>query len=467
MEKLKGLSISFFNYLCGNQIFGMLKNVSTSYKKILSISFPLIIGSLGYNIVAATDTFFIGRAGDQVALAAMGLVSAFYLMITLIGLSFSRGGQILIARRVGERKWRSVGAITQNMLYFQLILAAAFYVILKFFSYPILDLFIDSPEVLTACEGYLFYRIDGIFFGYGGLTAIALYSGVGRTNIIIYNTIVLGIVNVALDYLLVFGYYGFPEMGIEGAGMASAIAEVVAFFTFVLYAWWDKESKRYKLFNLPRINWDLIKIQFTLSTPIALQSGVGLFSWFIFFSLIEKLGTQELAISSAIRVIYLLFSVAAWGFGSGTSTIVSQLIGSDKQHEVFWTTTKIMLICIGITALQGSLLLIIPEQIMLLVTDDPEIIQASIDLMYMLFFIQIGVAAYTIFYNAIVGTGAISVGLAINIITAIVYIGYIYFAVTFRESLMMAWSSEFVFSVMVLSISSWYLFTNRWQKVRF
>jgi len=445
----------------------MFKNLSTSYKKVLSISFPLIIGSLGYNIVAATDTFFIGRSGNQVALAAMGLVSAFYLMITLIGLSFSRGGQILIARRVGERKWRSVGAITQSMLYFQLILAAAFYVVLKFFSYPILDLFINSPEVLTACEGYLYYRIDGIFFGYGGLTAIALYSGVGRTNIIIYNTIVLGIINVALDYALVFGYYGFPEMGIEGAGMASAIAEIIAFFTFVIYAWRDKESQRYKLFRLTRINWELIKTQFKLSTPIALQSGVGLFSWFVFFSLIEKLGTQELAISSAIRVVYLLFSVAAWGFGSGTSTIISQLIGSDKQHEVFWTTTKIMLICIGITAIQGTLLLVIPEKIILLVTDDTEIVNASIDLMYMLFFIEIGVAAYTIFYNAIVGTGAITVGLSINIITAIVYIAYIYFGVIYKESLIIAWSSEFIFSFIVLSISTWYLYSSRWQKVKF
>ena len=445
----------------------MFNSVSTSNKKVLSISFPLIVGSLGYNIVAATDTFFIGRSGDQVALAAMGLVAAFYLMITLIGLSFSRGGQILIARRVGERKWRSVGSITQNMLYFQILLATAFYIILKFFSYPILDLFINSPEILSASEGYLYYRIDGIFFGYGGLTAIALYSGVGRTNIIIYNTIVLGIVNVALDYCLVFGYYGFPEMGIEGAGMASAIAEIVAFFTFFIYAWFDKESQRYHLFKLPRINWDLIKVQFKLSTPIALQSGVGLFSWFIFFSLIEKLGTQELAISSAIRVVYLLFSVAAWGFGSGTSTIISQLIGSNKHGEVFWTTVKIMLICIGITAIQGSLLLIVPERIILLVTDDVEIISSSIDFMYMLFFIEIGVAAYTIFYNAIVGTGAITVGLTINIITAVVYIAYIYFGVIFKESLFLAWSSEFVFAFMVLSISTWYLYSNRWQKVKF
>lgn len=445
----------------------MFKSVSTSYEKILAISFPLIIGSLGYNIVAATDTLFIGRSGDTVSLAAIGLVAPFYLMITLIGLSFSRGGQILIARRVGAKNWQAVGAITQNMLYFQLILATGFYVILKFFGYYVLDIFVENEAILKACEGYLYYRVDGILFGYGGLTAIALYSGLGRTNVIIYNTIVLAVVNVFLDYVLVFGYWGFPEMGIEGAGMASAISEVVAFITFVAYAFWDKFSKRYQLFKLPPIDWEAIKIQLKLSTPIALQSGVGLFSWFLFFSLIEKLGTESLAISSTVRVIYIFFSVSAWGLGSATSTIVSQLIGQEKQHEVFWTTTKIMWVSVIITAIPSFLLLVAPESVMLVVTDNSEIITASIPLLKMLFFIEIGIAAYTIYYNGIVGTGAISVGLIINIVTAIVYVGYIYYMVIYTNDLLWVWSAEFVFSTVVLLLSMIYLKSERWQKVEF
>jgi putative MATE family efflux protein len=445
----------------------MFKSVSTSYKKILAISFPLIIGSLGYNIVAATDTLFIGRSGDTVSLAAIGLVAPFYLMITLIGLAFSRGGQILIARRVGAKNWQAVGEIAQNMLYFQLILAAGFYIVLKFFGYQVLDIFIQNEEILKSCEGYLYYRVDGILFGYAGLTAIALYSGLGRTNVIIYNTIILAVVNVFLDYVLVFGYWGFPEMGIEGAGMASAISEVVAFITFVAYALWDKFSKRYQLFKLPPIDWDSIKTQLKLSTPIALQSGVGLFSWFLFFSLIEKLGTENLAISSTVRVIYIFFSVSAWGLGSATSTIISQLIGQNKQDEVFWTTTKIMCVSIVITAVPALLLLFAPEYVMLVVTDNQAIIQASIPLLKMLFFVEICIAAYTIYYNAIVGTGAISVGLIINIITAIIYIAYIYYMVLYTNDLLWVWSAEFVFSILVLVLSVIYLKSNRWKRVAF
>jgi MATE family multidrug resistance protein len=445
----------------------MFKTVSTSYKQILSISFPLIIGTLGYNIVAATDTLFLGRSGDTISLAAIGLVAPFYLMITLIGLSFSRGGQILIARRVGEKNWSKVGEITQSMMYFQLLLAGGFYLILKFFGYQILDVFVNNEEILNACNNYLFYRIDGIFFGFGGLTFIAMYSGLARTKIIVYNTLVLASVNIFLDYVLVFGYYGFPEMGIEGAGMASAIAEVVAFITFVAYAWWDKYSAKYQLFKLPPIDWNLIKTQLKLSTPIALQSGVGLLSWFIFFSLIEKLGTEALAISSTVRVIYILFSVTAWGLGSATSTIVSQLIGSGKADEVFWTSTKITLVSIVITAIPAFLLLLVPEEIMLLVTNDMSIVNNSVDLLKLLFFVEIFIAAYTIYYNAIVGTGAISVGLGISVITSFIYIGYIYYMIMTTNELLWVWSAEFVFSIIVLILSVIYLKSNRWQRVEF
>ena len=108
-----------------------------------------------------------------------------------------------------------------------------------------------------------------------------------------------------------------------------------------------------------------------------------------------------------------------------------------------------------------------PDQVMFLVTSEIEIINAARDLMYMLFFIEIGLGVYTIYYNAIVGTGAITVGLIINAITAVVYIGYINIMVTFQESLLLAWSSEFVFAFIVLTLSAWYLHSNRWRKVSF
>ena len=185
----------------------MFSKASTSYSTILSISIPLILGSLGHNLIAAADTLFLGRYQDTVAFAAIGLVAPFYLMITLVGLSFSRGGQIMIARRLGEERYDQIGVITRNMCTFILALAGVLYVAIKFFSPQILYWFVDDQTILQACADYLYYRIDGIVFGYVGLVAVALYSGVARTNVIIYNTVVLAVVNIGLNYCLIFGNF--------------------------------------------------------------------------------------------------------------------------------------------------------------------------------------------------------------------------------------------------------------------
>jgi Na+-driven multidrug efflux pump len=104
---------------------------------------------------------------------------------------------------------------------------------------------------------------------------------------------------------------------------------------------------------------------------------------------------------------------------------------------------------------------------MLMVTNDSNIIDSSIPLLKMIFFVEIGIAAYTIYYNAIVGTGAITIGLVINIITAIIYISYVYYMIMTTDNLLWVWSGEFVFSIIVFILSVIYLKSNRWQKVEF
>ena len=90
-------------------------------------------------------------------------------------------------------------------------------------------LFVDSKEILDKSMEYLEYRSWGVFFSYTGLAVIALYTGIARTKFILVDTMILGIVNIILNYGLIFGRLGLPEMGMAGAGLASTIAEIAAF----------------------------------------------------------------------------------------------------------------------------------------------------------------------------------------------------------------------------------------------
>ena len=86
------------------------------------------------------------------------------------------------------------------------------------------------------------------------------------------------------------------------------------------------------LFRLPKLDWELIKLQLSMSTPIVAQSVVGLGSWFIFFGIVENLGERPLAITNLTRMVYLVLSIPCWGFASGINTLVSNFIGQKRRE---------------------------------------------------------------------------------------------------------------------------------------
>ncbi|NJO87340.1 MAG: MATE family efflux transporter, partial [Lewinella sp.] len=160
--------------------------------------------------------------------AAIGFVSTFYIIVAAIGFGFSRGGQILIARRAGQQRDKDVGRTFYSVLYFELLLALLLFVFMHFGAYYLFSALVDDQEILSRSIDYLETRKFGVFASYWGVTLIALYTGLARPAFIVVDTIILALVNIVLDKALIFGYWGFPALGIAGAGLASTIAEYVA-----------------------------------------------------------------------------------------------------------------------------------------------------------------------------------------------------------------------------------------------
>lgn len=411
----------------------------------------------------------LGRYGvsHEVEYAAIGLMAPAYLLITLIAMAISRGAQILIARRIGEGRSRYVGRIVHNMLYFELFVATVFFGATWLFGYKLLHSFINEPALLEACWGFLEYRIWGIYFTFIGAAVIALYSGIGRTQVIIFNAAVIAGVNLLLNYALVFGMFGLPEMGIRGSAVASVIAEAMGMGVFVSFIAWDTQNRKYNLFTLAPIDWDLLRLQVRICTPIALQTLFGMGSWLLFFTFIENYGTHALAVSNAVRVIYLFLGVPTWGIGNATTTIISQLIGQGKKDEVFGTGLKIAFVSFCLNFLVAVWVLILPTSILSITTTSASVIADATELMPLLFGMLLVISVANIVYYTIVGTGAIGVSLIIQIITVSAYTMYAYWATELRHlSLGYAWCAEYVYFIICIILSITYLKTNRWRNVR-
>ena len=443
--------------------------LDTSYRQILTISLPIMLGSAVQNIIALSDSVFLYHL-SEIDFAAIGFVGVFYLIIAAIGFGFSRGGQILIARRMGERNPGEVGRTFYAMLYFELGLALAMFLFMQYGTGLFFAAFVNSDIIYEKSLEYIQYRSFGVFFSYAGVAIIALYTGVARTWFIIVDTLVLAVVNIVLNYGLIFGNLGLPAMGIAGAGLASSIAESIAFFFFVIYILFDKKARLYGLFKPPKIDWELIKLQLKMSTPIVAQSVVGLGSWFVFFGIVENLGERQLAITNLVRMVYFVLSIPSWGFASGINTLVSNFIGQKRREAVVLVVWKTAKICFVMTILFSLPVIFFPEYTLypLLGSEDMSLIRDSQNTFYVLFGIISFFSIGGVFFNGLVGTGATMYGLKIQSICAVGYLIYIYVVVEYTTGgLEWAWASE-IFYWIIMIIFAWvYLKGNDWHRFKF
>lgn len=435
-----------------------------TYKQILKVALPIMLGSAGQNVVTLADSVFLFHY-DKVSFAAVGIVGIFYLTLNTIGYSLSKGGQIIIARRHGENNTEAVRATTQTLLAFQIFVSLFVFAFVWLLSPSIFSLFISDPVIRELSLDYIYHRLPGIFFSYIGFVFIALYSGLGWAKFILVDTIILLIINLIFNYGLIFGRWGMPEMGLSGAALASTIAEAVALVAFITYVMFDKKVKKFSFFTKIIFHRHIAKSFLKISTPITVQSALSMGSWFLFFILIEKMGPDALAVSNLARIIYLGLSVPYWGFTSAVNTFVSTLIGYGKFKEAIRVVRKTIALCLIFTISLSLPIVIYPVEILypLLGTQDNQMLLEAVPVLWILLIILIIMSVGGILYNAVVGTGDTVYGLKILTYSIIPYMGLVVAVVYFKGPIEMAWASEIAYWLVMLFMSRNYFLSHDWK----
>ncbi|HNE47987.1 MAG TPA: MATE family efflux transporter, partial [Saprospiraceae bacterium] len=280
------------------------------------------------------------------------------------------------------------------------------------------------------------------------------------------DTIILTVLNLVLNYALVFGELGFPEMGIGGSALASTLAEIIAFIAFIIYILFDKKARTYRLFKIPNIDIQLVKQQLSISLPVVGQTVLALGSWFVFISLIESIGERPLAISNLIRIAYLILMIPCWGFSSGIHTLVSNVIGQKKIEEVIPLAFRTSVLSFVVTMCIAIPITVWPEVFLypLLGSTNMSLIEESRPLFMILLGIISIYSVSTIFFNTIGGTGATDFTLKIQTVMTILYLMVVFLLVKYGNGgVEWAWAVEIFYWVVILVVSIWYLRTPRWH----
>ncbi len=438
-------------------------NIAPTYQNLFRIGAPIMLFNFVQSAIGFTDTIFLGRV-SIVDFSACGIMSIYYLIFVMIGFGISRGAQILIARRVGEQRYDEVGKITDHLFILEMVTALGLFIFLHLTSSFIIPWFIQSEEILTAGWEYLRYRSFGIFFSLFAFVLLALYSGVGRTKAVIYVTITLAVVNIILNYSLIFGKFGLPEMRIAGAGLASTIAEIVSGIVGFIYLMTDPLRKRLQLFNFKKLSRELFVKMIRISTPLVLQFLMGLGGWFVFFTFLENFGKQALAVSVVLRWLYSFYMIPSIGLSASVNTVVSNTIGQGKYKQAILGMRKAVTLSVIMTAVLVLTLYIIPYPIAAIFTNDVAIIEASQEQFVLLSSFLMMCAVSNVVFNSLMGTGATQISLVVVTLSVILYLGYAFSIINiFQLGLGYAWFAEFVYWFLIFLFSILYFYTGRWR----
>lgn len=441
----------------------MTESKTPGYNRIWIISYPIILSLIAQNAVNVTDTAFLGRVGE-VELGASAIGGLFYISLFMLGFGFSIGGQILIARRNGERKYNEIGRITDNSLYFLAGMGLLLFLIIFFFAPVMLRPLISSDAIYKASIDFLQYRIYGIFFAFGNILLRSFYIGTTSTRVLTYNAIILAGTNIFLDYCLIFGNFGFPEMGIKGAALASSIAEAVSAIFFFTYTLKVVDLKKYNLFRFGPLDWSVIKTTFNISIFVMIQMFLSLAGWFVFFMIIEKMGERQLAISNIIRSIYIVFMIPVFAFGSTTNTLVSNIIGEGKSNFVIPTIKKVALMNFIISVAIVGLFVFIPTILIGVYTNDYTLVNDTVPVLYVIMTALTLFSFSNILFNGVSGTARTEVALIIETITIGLYLIITYLlAVTFKLPIHLVWTAEILYFLIMGLLSYLYLRSGHWK----
>lgn len=435
---------------------------SITDKKIWNIAYPIILGSIAQNIITVTDTAFLGHVSET-ALGAVAIAGLMYVVFTMLAWGFSVGIQIVIARRYGEKNFAMIGKSFEHGLGFILLLALFLFLSVKFNTSFLLSSLVKSDAIYSASKEYLDIRSWGIFFACINYIFRGFYIGITNTKVISTTTIFMAIVNITLDYILIFGKFGAPEMGISGAALASLIAEISASIFFISNTLIKIPLKKYHLFHFNGFDLQLLKKLINISVPTMIQSFLSLGCWFIFFVLVENLGERPLASSNIIRSIYMLIGLSVWAYGAAANTLTSQLIGAERSNEVMpmlWKVVKLSVISVAVFIF---IVMLIPLEVISIYTDNAELAVYSLKSLYVVSGTALIFGFSITFFQAISGTGNTMKALLLECLALCLYIAYSWFVTAYLKlEIHLVWTAEYFYAISLGVVSYTYMKKANW-----
>ena len=397
------------------------------FRRVLTLAFPIILGNLSRVLMNVVDVAMVGRLGAK-SLAAVGLGAVLIWTILSIGVAFRTGVQTVTARRYGQKRFSDCGLALNSGL----ALASIVGVIFSMMGYKMagvaIRFLIDDPDVIPLAIVYTQWSFVGAACITIGYAFQGFYNGVERTRIHMEVTIVSNLLNIYLDAGLIFGNarltemlasspvgdisflsvlwspFDFPALGVEGAAIATLCAAVWMIIHYTLRGFTQEFRTNYGTYK-GGFSRETLKKEVEIAAPQGFQEVGVTIVYVLFFKIIGMIGTVEVAATEVVFTLAMASFLPAVGFGVACATLVGKALGEEDPERAAVSMLESVRWSVIFMGTMGILFLLFPRPILLIFTNDREVIEMGLVALRILGVVQFFDAVGMTLWFALSGAG--------------------------------------------------------------
>jgi len=358
------------------------------YRKNLTLAIPVIFSQIGQVTVNLADNIMVGHIGTTELAAASFAINIFHVGM-LFGLGITLGITPLVGQSLNSQNPNNIGSWFRNGVLVNFIasilLCAAMSSVVLF-----MNRMGQSDEVVQMAISYYLIQVSSLiplmlFFSFK-----QFFEGIGNTKIAMIITIAANLLNVGLNYILIYGKLGFPSLGLNGAGYATLISRLIMPVIFIVVM---LKRPKFRVYLTEAIHSRLEKLKIKRLVSIGMSIGMQMVIEILAFSLgaimlgwisKEALAGHQVAISMA-GMTYMI----SFGLASGTTIRVSHAFGERNLTEVKHAVFASLHMVIAFMSLMGILFVLLRNNLPLLFTSDPAVIKVAAGLLVVGAFFQV------------------------------------------------------------------------------
>ncbi|ABR30691.1 multidrug transporter MATE [Thermosipho melanesiensis] len=311
------------------------------YRDLFKIAIPVALQQFLFSSVSFLDTLMIGRLGED-AIAAIGLANQFFFFYNIVLFGLVSGGAIFFSQFWGKGDFEGLSKSTALTTLSSLFVSIPFFVLSLFFPGYVMRFF--SPDPIVIELGVKYIKILSISFPIFAISMVFSFMlrSIHKAHIPMYTTIIELTTNVFLNYVLIFGNFGFPKLGVIGAAIATVFSRIIGLFVLIVTVKLQKLPGMFSLHHIGALNKNFINRFFHYTLPTLANE----FAWSLGFTMYSVIYAHMSTKVIAARNIIGTIEGFAWAFSfslaNAASVIIGNYLGAKRFGEAYKISRKII-----------------------------------------------------------------------------------------------------------------------------